>query len=31
MVGSLNGGAPRMFETMSMSEGILNLVGMAMM
>jgi len=31
MVGFLNGGAPTMFETMSISEGILNLVGMAMM
>src|SRR6266446_3985356 len=31
MVGSLNGGVPTTFETMSISEGILNLVGMAMM
>jgi eukaryotic-like serine/threonine-protein kinase len=31
MVGSLNGGAPRTFESMSISEGILNLVGMVMM
>jgi WD40 repeat protein len=31
MVGSLNGGVPRTFETMSISEGILILVGMVMM
>ena len=31
MVGSLNSGVPRMFETMSIGEGILNLVGMVMM